>query len=398
MANVVFLWHMHQPYYVNPATQTATMPWVRLHCVKGYLDMISVIEDFPQVRVNFNLTPVLMLQVKELIDGKIRDLWLDWSRKPAAALDGAEKFALLENFFKVNWENLVKPFPRYWELLNKRGLTFYRDDVRRGLRYFSAQEFLDLQTWFNLAWCGYTAERMFPEIAELKRKGRNFTEAEKNRVLDIHLEIIGLIARKYREAEERGQAELTTTPFFHPILPLIYDSSFAERSLAGRKFPKRFHWPEDAAATSRWRWSSTRQCLENRRAGCGRAKARIAPELIPLMERSGIEYFCSDEENLFNSLKRDPAFKDMTVDHLELFQGWRVAYDGSAVNAVFREKPLSDFIGFMAAKNAPKQAAAHLLSHLKHIAGLAPKDYGVIPLILDGENAWESFPDGGEGS
>ena len=179
MANVVFLWHMHQPYYVDPTTQTATMPWVRLHSVKGYLDMVMLIEEFPDIRVNFNLTPVLMLQIKELVQEQIRDLWLDWSRQPAASLEEHEKFALLENFFKIHRESLVKPFPRYWELLNKRGLTFYRDDVRRGLRYFSTQEFLDLQTWFNLAWCGYSAMRLFPELAELRRKGRNFTEAEK---------------------------------------------------------------------------------------------------------------------------------------------------------------------------------------------------------------------------
>ena len=46
--------------------------------------------------------------------------------------------------------------------LHKRGLTLYRDEVRRGLRYFSTQEMLDLQVWFNLAWCGYTAVRLFP--------------------------------------------------------------------------------------------------------------------------------------------------------------------------------------------------------------------------------------------
>ena len=388
---------MHQPYYVNPLTRTAMMPWVRLHSVKGYLDMISVIGDFPGVRVNFNLTPVLMLQIEELTGGKIRDLWLDWARKPAAELEELEKFAILENFFKINWDNLVKPFPRYWELLNKRGLTFYRDEVRRGLRYFSTQEFLDLQVWFNLAWCGYTAERLYPELAELKRKGRHFTEAEKQRVLDIHLEIMRLIPGKYREAEERGQVELTTTPFFHPILPLVYDSAFAERSLPGRQFPQRFAWPEDAAAQLTLAVEQHTRLFGKAPRGLWPSEGSIAPELIPLMQRSGIEYFCSDEENLFNSLRRDPAFKDVTVDHLELFQGWRVAYDGAAVNAVFREKPLSDFIGFMAAKNAPEAGAEHLLTHLRHIAGLVPAETGVIPLILDGENAWETFADGGEG-
>lgn len=396
MANVVFLWHMHQPYYVDPATQTAVMPWVRLHSVKGYLDMISVIEDFPGIRVNFNLTPVLMLQIKELVEGKITDRWLEWARRPAEELSDEEKFALLENSFKAHWDNMVKPFPRYWELLNKRGLTFYPDDVRRGLRYFSAQEFRDLQTWFNLAWCGYTAERSFPEISELKRKGRGFTEEEKLRVLQIHLEIMALLPGKYRAAEERGQVELTTTPFFHPILPLIYDSSFAERNLPGREFPKRFHRPEDAAAHLTLAVEQHAALFGKPPRGLWPSEGSIAPELIPLMQKSGIQYFCSDEENLFKSIKNDAAYSGRNVDHLELFQGWRVAYDGAAVNAVFREKPLSDFIGFMAARNSAKAAADHLLHHLRHISSLVPLDSGVIPLILDGENAWETFADGGE--
>ena len=304
------------------------MPWVRLHCVKGYLDMVSVIEEFPGIHVNFNLTPVLLLQVKELVDGKIKDLWLDWSRKPAAELSDDEKFALLENFFKINWDNLIKPEPRFWELLNKRGLTLYRDDVRRGLRYFTTQEYLDLQVWFNLAWCGYTAFRSYPELREFREKGRNFTEEEKGRVLDIHMEIMALVLKKYADAEVRGQVELTTTPFYHPILPLVYDSAFAERSLPGRAFPKRFHWPQDAAAHLRLAVEQHTALFGRKPRGLWPSEGSIAPELIPLMQEAGIEYFCSDEENLFNSLKRDPGTQNTSVDHLDLFQGWRVAQVG----------------------------------------------------------------------
>src|SRR2546428_13831671 len=108
MANVVFLWHMHQPYYVNPVTRTAMMPWVRLHSVKGYLDMISIIEEFPHIRANFNLTPVLLLQIDEIVRGEVKDLWLEWSRKPAADLAEDEKFGILQNFFHVNWDNCIK--------------------------------------------------------------------------------------------------------------------------------------------------------------------------------------------------------------------------------------------------------------------------------------------------
>jgi alpha-amylase/alpha-mannosidase (GH57 family) len=396
MANVAFLWHMHQPYYVDPVTQTAVMPWVRLHSAKGYLDMISVIEDFARIRLNFNLTPVLLLQIKELIEGKIWDRWLEWSRKPAADLTEEERFAILENFFKIQWDNLVKPYPRYWELLNKRGLTFYRDEVRRGLRYFSNQELLDLQVWFNLAWCGYTARRLFPELNELIRKGRGFTEKEKHRVLDIHLECMRLVLRKYREAEERGQVELTTTPYFHPILPLVYDSALAERSLPGRQFPKRFHWPEDAAAHLTLAVEQHAALFGQPPRGLWPSEGSIAPELIPLMRDSGIEYFCSDEENLFNSLRADATTAPVAADHLELFQGWRVQHQGATVNALFREKPLSDFIGFLASKNDPREAAKHLLHHMRNIARQVPIDTGIIPLILDGENAWETFGDGGE--
>jgi alpha-amylase/alpha-mannosidase (GH57 family) len=396
MANVVFLWHMHQPYYVDPTTRTAMMPWVRLHAVKGYLDMITVLREFPEIRANFNLTPVLMRQVEEIAEGRVRDLWFDWAAKPASDLTGDERLSILENFFKIHWDNLLKPFPRYRELLNKRGVTFYRDDVRNSLRYWSAQDLRDLQVWFNLSWCGYTAFKQYPELGELRRKGRGFTEEEKGRVLAIHMEILRGLSDRYAKAEGEGQVELTTTPYFHPILPLVYDSQFAERNLPGREMPKRFSWPQDAEAQLRLASEQHERMFGRRPRGLWPSEGSIAPELIPLMQRVGIEYFCSDEDNLFRSIALDPSLSGRPVDHLELFQGWGIGYDGATVNALFREKPLSDFIGFMAAKNDPITAAQHLLGHLKQIAGVIPKDQGVVPLILDGENAWETFGDGGE--
>jgi len=397
MAHAVFLWHMHQPYYVNPATRTAMMPWVRLHAVKGYLDMVSILEEFPEVRVNFNMTPVLLLQIQELAQNRVRDLWGDWARKPAARLEEHEKLGILENFFKIHWDNLLKPYPRYFELLNKRGLTFELEEVRRGIRYWSAQDFLDLQVWFNLAWCGYTAERLYPELTALKLKGRHFTEEEKERVLDIHQAILSQIIPLYRQAEERGQVEITTTPFYHPILPLVYDSAMAERSMPGRQFPRRFHWPADAAAHLKLAVQQHEQLFGRSPRGLWPSEGSIAPELVPLLQEAGILYFCSDEDNLFRSLAQDPTLHGKQTDHLELFQGWNIKHGASSVQAVFREKPLSDFIGFMAAKNRPEDAARHLLHHLTHIAHVLPEQRGIIPLILDGENAWETFADGGQG-
>ena len=393
MANVVFVWHMHQPYYVNPTTRLAMMPWVRLHAVKGYLDMVSVLGEFPGVHVNFNLTPVLMLQIEELVNGTVRDLWLEWSRKPAADLDANERVAILEHFFKIQHDNLLRPFPRYSELLTKRGAGFFRDKAYGELDSWSDADFRDLQTWYNLAWCGFTAVEKYPELAELKRKDRDFTEGEKNRVLDIHMEILASIVPLYAEAEKRGQAELTTTPFFHPILPLVYDSEFAERCMPGRQRPTRFNWPQDALAQLQLAVEQHTRMFGRAPRGLWPSEGSIAPELVPLMREAGLEYFCSDEENLFNSLRRNGDHSN----HLELFQGWRVEHEGSAINAIFREKPLSDFVGFMAWRNEPHQAAEHLLTHFRHLADYIPHDTGLIPVILDGENCWEHFRDGGKG-
>ena len=396
MANVAFLWHMHQPYYVNPLTREATMPWVRLHCVKGYLDMIALVADYPGVRLNFNLTPVLLLQIEEIVAGRVTDLWLERSRKPAAALNENERIALLEDFFKANWANLIKPEPRYAELLNQRGEHPRREDLPRIARQFTRQDFLDLQVWFNLAWCGYTAVRRYPELAALRKKGRNFTEPEKARLLEIHLAIMRSIVPAYRAAEERGQVELTTTPFFHPILPLVYDTALAERCLPGREFPHRFHWPQDAEAQLTLAIENHERLFGRRPRGLWPSEGSIAPEMIPLLQQAGIAYFCSDEENLFKSIHSDPAYAQTKVEHLELFQGWQIRYDGASVHGVFRDRPLSDFIGFTAARNPPEHAARHLIEHLQRIADHIPPGQGLIPIILDGENAWENFPDGGE--
>ena len=396
MANVVFLWHMHQPYYVNPLTRVAMMPWVRLHCVKGYLDMVSVIEEFPSVRLNFNLTPVLLQQIEEIVEGRVSDLWLERSRKPAADLGEAERIAILQDFYKANWANMIKPEPRYAELLLKRGEHPRKEELPRIARQFTGQDFLDLQVWFNLAWCGYTACRRFPELAALRKKARGFTEAEKQRLLRIHLEIMKGIPTAYRAAEERGQVELMTTPYFHPILPLVYDTALAERCLPNREFPRRFHWPQDAEAQLLLAIANHERLFGRRPRGLWPSEGSIAPEMIPLMQRAGIEYFCSDEENLFKSIHNDPAFAQSKIDHLELFQGWRIRHGGAAVNGIFRDRPLSDFIGFTASQNEPETAALHLISHLQRIADCVPHEHGLIPVILDGENAWENFRDGGE--
>src|ERR1017187_1139501 len=176
--HVAFLWHMHQPYYVDPIRGAALMPWVRLHATKGYLDMIWLAEQYPDFHCTFNLTPVLLKQIQQLANDEVWDLWRALAGPPPETLTPAQKANLLEHYFKANWDNMIKPYPRYWALLQKRGLNLARISFDRIAGSFTEQDYRDLQVWFNLTWFGYAGERLYPEIAELKRKGRDFSEKD----------------------------------------------------------------------------------------------------------------------------------------------------------------------------------------------------------------------------
>jgi alpha-amylase/alpha-mannosidase (GH57 family) len=394
--NVVILWHMHQPYYVNPLTKKAMMPWVRLHAAKGYLDMIDLVTAEPNIRVSFNFSPVLVRQILELVRGEVQDEWENLSRKPARELDGNDRRNILDNFFKINWETLVRPVPRYNELLAKRGSHYSPAHFESVSRNFTDADFRDLQTLYNLQWSGFSAARRFPILKELRAKGRDFTEEEKNTVLDIHRQILALVLGEYRAASDRGQIELTTTPYFHPIMPLVYDTNIAKRCQPNHPLPSQFTAPEDVRAHLRLAQEQHLEVFGQKARGLWPSEGSVSPEIVPLMADAGFDYFCSDEGNLFQSLKNDPAWNHRNVDHVELFQGWRIKAGGASIQALFRERPLSDFIGFDAARNETSRAIEHLVDHLKNIAKVAPEGRGVTPLILDGENAWEAFHDSGE--
>jgi len=175
---VCFLWHMHQPYYTDPVTGSASMPWVRLHATKAYFDMAFLLERFPRVHATFNFTPSLLVQLKEIGEGAVQDLFLEHAQRRAADLSQEEQAFLIRHYFSINWATMIRPYPRYHELLVKRGLDIDGQDLQRLARQFTTQELLDLQVWFNLAWFGYGAVQRYPRLAALRAKagpGSRFT-------------------------------------------------------------------------------------------------------------------------------------------------------------------------------------------------------------------------------
>jgi alpha-amylase/alpha-mannosidase (GH57 family) len=243
---LAFLWHMHQPLYREPETGEYLMPWVRLHATRAYYDMAWMLERHPGIRCTVNFTPVLLEQLEEYVAGTARDRFLDLSARPAADLAPDEREAVLRQFFMVDWETNIRPLPRYWELLHRRGRDLRSVDLPRVAAGFTVQELTDLQVLFNLSWVGFGGLRDDPGLQALRDKGQGFDAADIDYLLKGQRTLLAAVVPRWRLLSERGQVELSTTPYFHPILPLLCDSDAAHRALPGLELPPRFRRPEDA--------------------------------------------------------------------------------------------------------------------------------------------------------
>ncbi len=392
-AHVCFVWHMHQPYYTDPVAGSASMPWVRLHATKAYYDMAYLLEQFPAVHATFNFTPSLLLQLQEISTGAVRDLFLEHAQRPAADLTDEEQAFLIRHFFSANWATMVRPYPRYHELLVKRGLDIQGQDLKRLAERFSVQDFLDLQVWHNLAWFGYGAVARYSRLAALRNKNRGFTEEEKQEVLALQLATMREIVPLYRQLLERGQIELTTTPFFHPILPLVIDTDLTRRARPDLPLPTRFHAPEDAEAQLRLAVDYHRTTFGRAPTGLWPSEGSVCPELLPLIHSTGLRWLATDEGILARSMELEGR---PWSRHGSLYQFYRAGLSGQELTMLFRDREISDAFGFVYHKTTPESAADDVLRRLRNIVRETAQEEIVIGVILDGENPWEHYHDGGE--
>ncbi len=387
---VAFLWHMHQPSYVDRSANLARLPWVRLHGTKAYYDMAVLAERFGEVHQTFNLVPSLTAQLIDLVEGRVQDRFLQITKVPASDLEPEDRIFVLQHFFMAHWEAMIRPAPRYWSLLLKRGVTVSANEWPAVARRFSTQDLLDLQVWFNLAWFGYAARHRYGAVDELRAKGERFTERDKHAVLEAQTAVLRELIPRYRGLAEAGIAELTTSPFYHPILPLIIDTESAQRATPEVRLPDRFAAPEDAEVQLARAVEHHEQVLGRRPAGLWPPEGSVSPEVIPSAARHGFQWLATDEGVLARSLRSGDGSGTP-------YTPYRVTVDGVSLDVVFRDRTLSDLIGFTYAHNPPEAAADDFFGR---VAAIANRDSGrehMVAVILDGENPWEAYPDSGEG-
>ncbi len=392
---VLFLWHMHQPYYKDLVTGDYRLPWVRLHALKDYYGMVKLLDEFPGIHQTFNLVPSLLAQIEDYVSGGARDPWLDLVAKPARELSPEERRLALEGLFSANPVHMIGRYPRYRQLWERyRSLSPVRAE-----QFFNTQDVADLQVLSQVAWFDefFLVE---PDVAELVRKGRDFSEDDQRFVVGRQRERIALVIPAYRQAAERGSIEISASPFYHPILPLLCDTDVGRVANSGTRLPSRpFRHPEDAREQLDRGLDMHERIFGRRPWGVWPSEGSVSPEVLDIAASLGVRWMATDEGVLGRSLNlhfdRDKEGRLAAPD--KLYQIYRYEQGETEMHLVFRDHCLSDLIGFVYAGMAADQAAAHFIKNIKESAQdiLAQRRQPVVSVILDGENAWETYPGSG---
>ena len=364
--NLVVLWHMHQPQYRDPENGRYVLPWTRLHALKDYWGMVKVLEEFPNFHATFNVVPSLGLQLEEYSSGNFNEPWFTLAFKNAEELRREDKAEILARAFQVNHERLMSRWARFVELYEwSRPAGGAQAQVT-----FQVRDWRDLQVLSQLSWMDEVWLEKDEVISSLASKGRDFSEADKSALKSKQLEFLGMVLPAYRDAAQRGQVELSTTPFYHPILPLICDSDIARVASPSTPLPRRaFRRPDDAREQLRRASEYHQRVFGMKPEGLWPSEGSVSDAALSIAAEEGFRWFGTDEGVLGRTLNvgffRDSNGIPASADRL--YKPWRVEMPDHSITGLFRDHHLSDLIGFVYSRMDSKAAARDLHERLRHL-------------------------------
>ena len=384
---VMLLWHQHQPYYPKDDDGNFSKPWVRLHATKDYLDMVELVQDFQGLQVTFNLTPTLMNQLNELSNGS-KDIYWVHTEIEANKLTDTQKDFLRDRFFDIN-SRTINTYPRYIELRN----------LRQNPQEWTLQDYIDLQVLFNLGWTDPKYLSIEP-LNKIVEKGSNFSEDDKKLVLEIHKELIDKVIPEHLHAYKNNHIELITTPFAHPILPLIHNSDLGKIGDTTSDFPKNiFSFEDDARAHVKKGKDVFFENFGYYPNGMWPAEGAVAQEVL--------KYF-NDEDIFWIATGQNPLEKSLDVKIQRwvggvaskpelLYRPWNtVLPNGETIPIFFRDNYLSDKMFDYSEKRTDLSVQEFENTILKLREKTSELDFiPVVSIIADGENFWENYSNDG---
>jgi alpha-amylase/alpha-mannosidase (GH57 family) len=367
MTTLCFLWHMHQPFYKDLWTGEYKLPWTRLHALKDYAGMVEILAEFPKVRQTFNLVPSMISQIEDYAAGKASDPFLDVALIPAEDLTESQRNFMQKYLFQANVEHMICRYPRYRELYE--------------MRERSTQDLRDLQILSQIVWFDEDVLAKDAELLELVRKGRNYSREDQAVIARKERESLGRVLPVYRDFAARGQIEISTTPFYHPILPLICDSDIAAVPHPGVPLPRRFQYPQDAKEQLCRARTYMKEKLGTSPVGLWPSEGSVSDHALALAAECGFHWAASDNGVLARTIGRHAGAEETYAAYC-----WRQS--GLEMRMLFRDHFLSDLIGFTYQHMSASEAAEHFLSQIRNNTGGRE---ALVPIILDGENAWDWY-------
>jgi alpha-amylase/alpha-mannosidase (GH57 family) len=389
--HLMVLWHMHQPQYRDPATGQYVLPWTRLHALKDYWGMVRVLEEFPRVHATFNIVPSLGTQLEEYASGHFDEPWFATAFRPTKELTPDDKSEILTRAFQLNYDHLLARWPRFIELHQ----WVCSQGNERALQSLGERDWRDLQLLSQLAWMDEEYLASDPVVSRLARLGTDYTEQDKQDLRAKQIELLGRVLPEYRRAASTGQVEISATPFYHPILPLLCDSDIARVSNPGTPLPfPAFRHPEDAREQLVRARRYHERVFGRAPDGLWPSEGSVSEQALTIAAELGFKWFASDEGVLGHTLRagfgRDAAGVPSNAD--KLYSPLRVLVGGREIVGLFRDHYLSDLVGFVYSRMNAGAAAEDLHNRIRAIGERVQIGRPLtISLILDGENAWEYY-------
>ncbi len=395
--DLVFLWHMHQPDYRDYSSGDFVLPWTYLHAIKDYTDMAYHLERHPKVRAVVNFVPILLDQLEDYTDqfatGRLRDPLLRLlAHENIGELSVEQRQLALDACFRSNHTKMITPYPAYKRLLEL--FTLLQTDGDIALTYLSGQYIADLLTWYHLVWCGESVRREHALVVRLMSKAEGFNNEDRKQLLELIGELVAGIIPRYRKLAEAGQIEISATPHYHPLAPLLIDFASAKEAMPDAPLPESPHYPKGrqrVVAHIQRAKNSHRERFGTEPQGMWPAEGSISTETLQVFAAEGCRWVASGEGVLVNSLRH--TLHPVPKRAQYLYRPYRLEKGAEGLNCFFRDDRLSDLIGFEYSRWHGKDAARHFVDQIEVVAEQSPVgETPVVSVILDGENAWEYYP------
>ncbi len=391
--SIAFYWHMHQPVYQLNQDGDYLMPWVRLHAVKDYLDMVEYVNKFKRLKLNFNLVPVLLDSIIDYAERGMHDIHSRLTVTPVELLNDEAKLFIINNFFDASYQSMIFPREEYNRLYHK-----IQSNPLVGIDIFSDQEYSDLMALFNLSWFDPLHFSKYPELKKLDKKGKGYSFEDRVKIIDIQRDIMRKIIPAYKEYLNKGRIEITTSPYYHPILPILLDNRNIKKTTENA--PQNLKTYLDGKLQTKMALDRIEEIFGKRPRGVWPSEHCVNSKTLEMLSTLGVEWTISDEGVLSDSINfefiRD--FKGHLEDPYHLMKSYEYSCKNRNIKIIFRDGTLPDLISFDYPNHNPIAAANDLYDRIKVIQSKllsSPDDNHLLTIAMDGENCWENYSQDG---